>query len=219
MTTMTQMAHPELATALRDAIDGECEETIREACLAITRAGADVDIVQDDDGPEAFDGGDSEALWVVSSHYLTVAGVRVAEWTRCARGDYGDASRGQCYADTWCVREDTDGSDRLPAAVAVALDALSLDDELPDVPEPTAAVEDGDGDYAVLHKNDYAVSGGQDAWRVVSRHEDEDTARRACDACWRGFESATTAGSYGPEWCVGEMGEDGEWTPIPDDDA
>lgn len=219
MTTYTASDVTELAAGLRslieDSDDGSHDAAIRAVCRAIAESGADLDIEQDDDGADALNGGDYP-LWVVSTHRLTVAGDMVAEWTRCAMGDYGAGSHERHDSDSWRVVEDTNGGDRLPDAVAVALDALGLEDDIPDVEEPDASAEVEDGEYAVLHKNDYAVSGGRDAWGVVSRHESEDDARQACEACWRGFAAATTQGSYGPEWCVGVL-EDGEWVPLPDD--
>lgn len=215
MTTTTT----ELAAGLRTLIEAEDashDAAIVAVCEAIVSAGAEVHIEQDDDSPDALNGGDSP-LWVVSTHRLCVDGEVVAEWTRCSMGDYGAGSHERHDSDTWRVVEDTDGGDTLPPAVAVALDALGLEDDIPDVPEPEAPAEVEDGEYAVLHKNDYAVSTGRDEWGVVSRHASADDARRACDASWRGFAAATTQGSYGPEWCVGVL-SDGEWVPMSDDE-
>lgn len=217
---MTTNSTRELATGLRTMIeaseDGNHDAAIVAVCKVILAAGAKIDIEQDDDAPDALNGGDSP-LWVVSGHTLTVDGEEVAGWTRCAMGDYGAGSHERHDSDEWLVVEYTDGGDTLPSAVKVALDALGMEDDLPDVEEPESPAEASEGEYAVLHKNDYAVSGGSDTWGVVSRHESEDDARKACEAKWREFEAATTQGSYGPEWCVGVL-EDGEWKPVGCDD-
>ncbi len=202
-----------LATMLAD--EDSDEDAIREAASHLSGAGSTAEIETDDDSPDDL-GNDTGSLWVVSTHRLLIDGELAAEWTRYSVGHYG--AQGQRHlADSWEVDEDTDGGDSLPDAVAIVLDAFGLEDEFPGVPEPEGADEVEDGQWAVLNKNDYAVSTPPDSWEVVSRHASEEEARKACDACWRGFLAHTTQGTYGPEWCVGEM-VDGEWQPTEDDD-
>lgn len=221
---MTTTDATELAAGLKTLIDasedGNHDIAIRVLCAAIKAAGFKIEIDVDDDSPDDMNSDGS--YWVVSTHRLLIGGndmiegAEVAEWTRCSRGHYGSQGQRQ-LADSWEVEEDTDGGDKLPEAVGVALDALGIEDAIPDVDEPAQPNEERHGEWAVLHKNDYAVSDGRDTWGVVARYATQSDAEIACEAKWRGFTAATTQGSYGPEWCVGHL-VGGEWQPIESDE-
>lgn len=185
----------ELANSLRTLIaaseDGNHDEGIRAVCAAIKAAGAKVEITTNDDSADALNGGESP-LWVVSEHELTVDDEEpVASWTRCAMGDYGEAGR-QCSDDEWCVSEDTNGNDTLPEAVATALDAFGMEDELPDVPAPDLATETHetaeDGEYAV-----YWETVGDDD-HVVARYETLEAATAVCEQKNREFSARNPSG-------------------------
>jgi len=212
----------ELAVGLRHLIaasdSGDNDAAIVVLCRSLLAESANIDIEIDDEEPEALNGGD-EPLWVVSNRTLTVNGESVATWTRCAIGGYGVGSHERHNADTWLVEEDTEGGDVIPDAVKVAIDALGIEDDIPSVDEPDPPATNDDGEYAVLFRNNYAVSTGEDDWDVVSRHEDKSDAERACVAKGRAFRASTTEGSYGPEWCVGYLASSGEWLPCDDDDS
>lgn len=181
----------ELIDALKSllASDIECPAAVREVAAAIKSEGADAEITESDDGPD--DMGSEGALWVVSNHALVIDGVTVAEWARCAMGTYGEQGR-QCSEDEWCVSEDTNGGDRLPAMVEVALDAFGLEDSYPGVPEPTKADEeyetDDAGEYAV-----YWETVGDDA-HPVARYATLKAAQAVCDQRNREFAARNPSG-------------------------
>lgn len=186
------MTTSELINGLRVLLASEedCDEAIRAVAAVIKESGIVVEIDTDDDGPDALSGGDYP-LWVTSTHCLKIDTEEVANWTRCAVGRYGEAGR-QCSDDQWCIDEDTDGGDVLPDKVAVALDALGVDDDIPDVPEPDKADEihtpDPAGEYAV-----YWETVGDDA-HVVSRYESLDAAEAVCAQRNREFAARNPSG-------------------------
>jgi nitrogen fixation protein len=146
------MSASEIANGLRTLIGSEnCDDAIRAVATEIKRRGVRVDITSDDEEAEAMDPYYDTTLWVVSNRTLEIDGVTVAEWTRCAVGRYGEAG-------DWCVEEDTNGNDKLPDNVAVALDALKMTDEIPDVEEPALATDEEDSIDA-----DVASAAG---WRI-----------------------------------------------------
>jgi hypothetical protein len=189
------------------AHDEDCAAAIRVVAAAIKATGVAVEIVAVDDSPDSM--GADDCLWVASSRELVIDGETVAEWSRCAMGAYGEPGR-QCNDDEWCVSEDTGGGDRLPAAVAAALDALGIEDGIPDVPEPQKATEayeeDEDGAYAV-----YWETVGDDA-HVVARYADWHAAMAVCQQYNREFAARHPSGGgttylcgYGVrEWSGGE---------------
>lgn len=186
-----------LATMIR------CEELSASLVAQAMLDAGDVEIETDDDSPDALNGDD--ALWVVSTHALTVAGETVAEWTRCAVGSWGGSGGGR--ADSWCVEEDTAGGDRLPERISAILSELGIEDEIPSVPEPDSAVdttdEDPDGEWCV-----YWTTAGDDE-HVVARYATEDDAQAVCDERAR----ALSASHPGHLLCGYEVRSlvDGEW--------
>lgn len=202
----------ELVNGLRLLLaDEDCGAAIYAVAAAIRDSGAEVEIeIETNDGdPEALNNDD--ALWVMSDHALLIDGDEVATWQRCAVGDYGD--------DGWQVDEDTDGDDKLPDGVAVALNALGMEDSIPDVPEPPAAdeqyTEDPDGEYAV-----YWETVGDDA-HVVARYASLEAAEAVCDQRNREFREANPSSGTSGYLCGYSVRglADGQWVAIDEDDC
>lgn len=181
----------ELVNKLRAmlASDENCGAAVRVVAAAMKAAGVEAEITEEDGPPDALN--EDDTLWVVSEHKLVIDGETVAEWNRCSMGTYGEAGR-QCSDDEWCVSEDTNGGDKLPETVAVALEALGLEDSIPDVPEPEKATdtheEDEGGGYAV-----YWETVGDDA-HVVARYSDRDAAEAVCAQKNREFSARNPSG-------------------------
>ena len=206
----------ELINGLRILLESEDEscptdDAIRLVAEALRRAGAVAEITEDDDAPD--DMGSETGLWVVSSRVLVVNAQSVAEWTRCSVGGYGEMGR-QGSEDEWCVREDTEGDDRLPETVAVALDAFGLSDVPPAVPEPEKAsgfcAESSKGKYAV-----YWETVGDDE-RVVARYSDLEAAEAVCAQRNREFRARYPSSSTTAYLCgygVRELVDD-EWVSV-----
>jgi hypothetical protein len=181
----------EMIVGLRILLAAEgCDEAIRVIARAIKTLGVEAEIKMDDDGPDNLNN-DDEKLWVVSTHKLVIDGEDVAEWTRCSMGCYGEAGR-QCSDDEWCISEDTNGGDELPDNVRVALDALGLEDNLPDVPEPEKATDtntpDADGEYCV-----YWETVGNDE-HVIQRYSTKEAAEAVCSQKNREFSASNPNG-------------------------
>jgi len=199
----------ELIVGLRALLETEgCDEAIRVVAAAIKAAGASAEIETDDESPDGLNSDD--ALWVTSTHRLLIDGEQIAEWTRCAMGCYGEAGR-QCSEDDWCVSEDTNGGDELPENIGVVLEALSLKDEIPDVPEPEKATEihdtDTDGEWAV-----YWETVGDDA-HVCQRYSTREAAEAVRNQRNREFSAANPSGG-GTSYLCGygvRMLVDGKW--------
>lgn len=180
----------ELSAGLRILLTTEnCDEAIRAVAAAIKSAGIEVEITEDNGSPDALN--DDETLWVTSSHELVIDGETVAEWIRCAMGTYGEAGR-QCSDDEWCVSEDTNGGDILPENVAVALEALGLEDSLPDVPAPELATDayepDADGEFCVFWE-----TVGDDA-HLIERYTTHEAAAAVCHQKNREFSARNPSG-------------------------
>lgn len=200
---------------LPQAIKSAIEQDDTEAAVAL--AGLvdgylDVEIESMDGEAYALNGGDSP-LWVVDDRRLLIDGVRVAEWTRCAMGDWGEAGR-QCSDDEWCVNEDTNGGDRLPEIVEAVLGVLGLEDDIPDVASPSLATDenepDSDGEYAV-----YWETVGDDA-HVVTRYGSHEAAEAVCRQKNREF-SARNPSSGGTTYLCGfgvRQLVDGKWQRV-----
>jgi hypothetical protein len=152
-------------------------DDIRQIAKKIVKTEATIEIDENDDDPDALNGGDYP-LWVVSTRTLHIDGHPVTSWTRCSVGDYDD------YGD-WVVDEDTNGGDQLPKNVAVALSVFPLQDYPPDVPEPPTATElyvhDPNGQYAVWWETI-----GDDA-HIVNRYNSYEAAQAVCDEYQREF--------------------------------
>jgi len=191
--------------AIQHAIEDEADDVIR--LLAQHLDPALCRIETNDESPAALD--ESGALWVTSDHTLLYDGETVAEWTRCARGDYGDQGRSECIND-WCVSEDTNGGDRLPEMVEIILDAIGLTDPLTDVPEPPLAdtihAEDPDGEYAVYWET--AIEGSGPARRYATLEAAEAVAEQSAREL-----AASNPGHLLCGYSVRQL-VDGEWESI-----
>lgn len=209
MTTTTKTT--ELANGLRALLEAEdCDEAIATLARSLKSMGAECEIETDDEAPG--DLGQDGVLWVTSTHRLIVAGEEVADWTRCARGHYGDQGRTE-YIDKWTVEEDTDGGDTLPEPYAVALRALGLEDDLPDVPEPPKATDlhqpSDDGEYCV-----YWETVGDDEG-PLRRYDSYEAALAVCDQYQREFSARQQNALCG--YSVRVL-VDGKWESAEDDD-
>jgi hypothetical protein len=202
----------ELANGLRILIGSEnCDDAIRAVAAEIKRRGVRVDITSDDGEADAMDPDHDTTLWVVSDRALEIDGETVAEWTRCAVGRYGEAG-------DWCVEEDTEGNDELPDNVAVALDALGLTDETPDVEEPTLATDehtpDPEGEYCL-----YWETVGDDAG-PRARYTTREAAEAVCEQRNREFYARNPCGG-GTSYLCGFSARqlvDGKWVTGEEDD-
>lgn len=198
---------PVLASVLALAIEDDRVDASVLAEMAAALAG-DAEIDSDDDDADDYYP-ECETVYATSERTLTAHGVKIAKWSRCSAGFYNDDhpnwGRGE-----WVCDECTDGGDMLPDRVSVVLDAIGLEDDIPGIAEPTLPSTDDSGEWAVVHKNDYSVSTGRDEWEIVAQYETKDDARAACQAKWRAFAAANSKGSYGPEWAVANLGDDGE---------
>lgn len=200
--------------ALTEALSAAISDRDSDAAAAVARmlGGCECSISTDDGEPEALTDGD-DTLWVVSEHRLLIDGEPVAEWTRCARGDWGEMGR-QCSEDEWCVSEDTEGGDCLPDTVAAVLDVLGLEDDLPDVPAPALATdeheESEDGEYAVYWET-YLEDAGPSA-----RYDSLEAAQAVCDQRNREFSARNPSGGGTTMLCGYAVRQliDGEWCAI-----
>jgi hypothetical protein len=214
--TMTATNVVELATGLKTLIetseDGNQDAAIVAVCEAIKATGIKVEIDANDDEADDMNSEGSH-LWVVSTHRLLIGGTEtaegeeIAEWTRCACGHYGQEGN-QVFADSWTVDEDTNGGDQLPDAAAIALDALGLEDTIPDVEEPALASEehevDEDGEYAV-----YWETVGDDA-HVVARYTTLEAAQAVAEEKSRGLAAKNPGGNLLCGYGVRVL-ENGKW--------
>lgn len=203
----------ELATGLRILMSHEdCDDAIRAVAAEIKRLKIVADTTIDDEEPDALDADDdNNALWVVSNRTLEIAGETVAEWTRCSVGRYGSDG-------DWCVEEDTEGNDELPDNVAVALDALGLADEIPDVEEPARATDehtpDPEGEYCL-----YWETVGDDAG-PRARYTTREAAEAVCDQRNREFYGRNPCGGGTSYLCGFSTRQlvDGKWVTGEEDD-
>lgn len=205
-----------LIESLKDLIASEEIEAATALARVLSDGGALAEIENDDDSPEALNGGE-EPLWVVSRHRLMIDAVQVAEWTRCAMGTWGEQGR-QCSDDAWCVSEDTDGGDQMPDAVSAVLDAMGLEDEIPDVPEPDLAIdtyeEDPNGEFA-LYWETVGDDGGP-----RRRYSTLEAATAVCSQRQREFD-ASNPRSGGTTYLCGfgvRHLVDGKWVQIDGDE-
>lgn len=194
----------QIAESLKEALDEE-----RDDVIAILSQHVDKSVceIETEDG-DAEDLSDSGALWVTSTHRLMLDGVEVAEWTRCARGHYGDQGRSEMVG-VWCTEEDTDGGDELPESVGMLLAKIGLEDSIPDVDEPDEPDHptDANGDYCV-----YWETVGNDAG-PLKRYATRKQAQDMCDVFERHFAQRNPSGGGTTMLCGHSVREliDGEW--------
>lgn len=199
----------QLAAALSTAIDEEHDDIIRVLAAHVDRDA--IEIETDDDSPD--DLGSEGVLWVTSTHTLLYDGERISQWTRCSRGCYGSQGRSE-LVNVWCVDEDTDGGDTLPEMVELLLDALGIEDDLPDVPEPDKATdtisEDPDGEYCV-----YWDTVLEDA-RPLKRYSTLEDAIAVRDQLDREFRQSNPSGGTTTYLCGYGVRQliDGDWCAI-----
>jgi len=195
----------QLAYSIREAIENDRDDVVDILAKHIIASACEITTDDDDADDLAGDGG---AMWVTSTHTLTIDGVEVAEWTRCAIGRYGDQGRTEMVG-VWCVDEDTDGGDELPEIVASLLGAIGMDDAIPDVPEPAEPNHpvDPDGEYCV-----YWETVGDDAG-PLHRYATQEEAEEMCEVYSRHFRAANPSGGGVTMLCGHSVRQliDGRW--------
>lgn len=155
---------------------------------------------------------DGETLWVTSTHTLYCDDTAVAQWSRCAAGNWGGNG---AAPNEWTISEDTNAGHALPEYVADILRVVNLDDTLPDVPEPPKASQihspDPDGDFAVWWET---IDSNESV--VVERYATRDAATAIAAEKNRDLTSKHR-GHLLCSYRVAELDSWGEWNLLPTD--
>ena len=205
--------------SLKDAVIDKDDGLIRGwTCVTIAKEM----IFTVETGNEDCDIHDDETNYVTVSRKLVNGKDTIAEWTICAQGWWVNQKGGHPNHHVgWNVEENTDGGDGLPSHIEIMTELFDLTGkakELPDAPKPDDPEDCDleDAKFCVMVRNTYTQ--GMEEFEPRSYHLDEVSAQRAMMGSQRSFVSANSANSYGPEWCVGQKNDEGEWKPSINED-
>jgi hypothetical protein len=190
----------ELAKEISNEIEDDDSFSRSEALIAAAKLKGTGFSVEEDGEDENED--EEGRIFKTVERQLFGNEILIASWTVCACGFYVNKQGNPNHTIGWNVEEDTHGGDGVSrnSVLYKILDEIYLLDEateLPEIDEPEHEEPSEDGEYCFQVKN--PCTPGMEDWETRARFDTEKGAEDYEAEFWRGFYSANSANSYGPE--------------------